>query len=188
VPLFLLAVFAVYRSRGSAYRILPIALLVASGWKLISVMFAHFPRDYFKYIAILAGIGVGIWFLAWLVRKAVRPNPDLLLRRRRESYRRHLCPTCSFPIQRGALRDAIWTRKGPKTGGGSLVASGRIDPGPYDCPSCGTRLFENCPKCSEQRHSRLPHCSNCGDFSTTWMDYGPAAGDPAPTNPDTSRA
>lgn len=162
VPLFLLASWSVYRFRESPYRPVCFAALGATFWKLGTVMFDHFPREFFKYIAISAGLLIVLAFLVWMLRRSVRPSRLAQLRRFREAYSAHHCPICAHPIARGALKYAVWTRKGPK-----LMAPGAAAPGPaeesrYACPSCGTLLFEKCEQCSAARHSLLPYCEGCG--------------------------
>lgn len=165
VPLFLLAAWLFSRYRGSAYRSVLLALLLATFWKLGRVMFDHFPREFFKYIAIVAAIAIVLAFLIWLLRKAVKPNRQLLLDRYREAYRGHVCPICAFPIARGPLRFALWTRKGPRLAAGVDLANGQDVPAetPYACPSCGTTLFAQCRNCEGPRHALLPFCEHCGD-------------------------
>jgi predicted RNA-binding Zn-ribbon protein involved in translation (DUF1610 family) len=168
VPLFLLSAWLFWRYRASAYRSILLALLAASFWKLGRVMFDHFPREFFKYIAIAAAIGIVLFFLFWLLRKAVRPGRDVLLARYREAYRAHLCPICAFPIARGPLRFALWTRKGPRVATSTAEAASIPGPAaetPYACPSCGTTLFALCGRCESPRHSLLPYCEHCGDRS-----------------------
>jgi hypothetical protein len=166
VPLFLLAAWMFWRWRRSAYRSILLALLAASFWKLGTVMFEHFPREFFKYIAIAAAIATVLLFLAWLLRKAVRPGRDVLLARYREAYRAHLCPVCAYPITRGPLRFALWTRKGPRVAAAAAEAPGGQEPAPetpYACPSCGTTLYSACRRCEAPRHTLLPFCERCGD-------------------------
>ncbi len=166
VPLFLLLAFLFARYRTSAYRPVLLALLAATFWKLGKVMFDHFPREFFKYIAISAAIAIVLAFLIWMLRKAAKPNRRLLLDRYREAYRGHLCPVCAYPIARGPLRFALWTRKGPQLRGAVDSASGGPDSSaetPYACPSCGTTLFAPCRACEAPRHALLPFCEHCGD-------------------------
>jgi hypothetical protein len=163
VPLFLLAAWAFSRKRESVYRPLLLAALAATFWKLGRVMFDHFPREFFKYIAIVAAIAIVTAFLVWMLRKAVKPNRKLLLDRYREAYRAHVCPVCAFPIARGPLRFAVWTRKGPRlpAGGEPPAGSDAATESRYACPSCGTTLFAPCGSCGAQRHTLLPFCEHC---------------------------
>lgn len=164
VPLFLLAAWLVYWCREGSYRLIFVSLLIASFWKVGIVMFEHFPREFFKYIAILAAIFIVIAFFIWVLWKVAKPGAETLLKRYREAYASHLCPICSYPIVRGAFRHAIWTRKGPRllTSSENATGSGGGLDSPYACPSCGTSLFEKCESCAAQRHSLLPFCERCG--------------------------
>ena len=163
VPIFLLAAWLFSRNRTSPFRSIYLALLAATFWKLGQVMFEHFPREYFKYIAITAAIAIVLGFLLWMLRKAARPGRDLLLTRYREAYRAHVCPVCAYPIARGPLRFAVWTRKGPRPASGDHGASDDGEGAPYACPSCGTSLFAPCTSCQSMRHALLPFCEHCGD-------------------------
>ncbi len=159
VPVFLAAAFLVYRFRQNPYRPIFMAALVASFWKVGVVMSDHFPREYFKYIAMIAAIGIVLAFLVWVLRKVARPGTATVLKRFREAYSLHHCPMCAYPIARGLLKFARWTRKGPvPLTHGSEGAEDSLD---YACPSCGTKLFEKCPQCGSSRHSLLPFCDQC---------------------------
>jgi predicted RNA-binding Zn-ribbon protein involved in translation (DUF1610 family) len=162
VPLFLLASWAVYRYRRSPYRPVTYAVVLATFWKLGTVMFDHFPREFFKYIAISAGILIVVVFLIWMLRRSVRPGRLTRLKRFREAYAAHRCPLCAYPIARGALRYAVWTRKGPKLVTPTNAATRPEEPPTYACPSCGTKLFAKCEHCGSVRHSLLPYCDACG--------------------------
>lgn len=162
VPLFLGASWSVYRFRESPYRPIFFAALIATFWKLGTVMFDHFPREFFKYIAISAGIVIVLAFLLWMLRRSVRPGRATQLKRFREAYAAHHCPICAYPIARGALKYAVWTRKGPRLLAPDTAAPGAEDASRYACPSCGTRLFEKCEQCGSARHSLLPYCDGCG--------------------------
>jgi len=161
VPLFLLASWSVYRFRDSSYRPVCFAAVAATFWKLGTVMFDHFPREFFKYIAISAGIVIVLAFLVWMLRRSVRPGRLTQLRRFRDAYAAHHCPICAYPIARGALKYAVWTRKGP-TIVAPGAAAGQEDEPRYACPCCGTLLFEKCDQCHAARHSLLPYCDGCG--------------------------
>ena len=163
VPVFLLAAWLFARWRTSAYRSVLLAFLVATFWMLGRVMFDHFPREFFKYIAIVSGIAIVLAFLIWLLRKAVKPDRRLLLDRYREAYRAHVCPVCTFPIARGPLRFALWTRKGPRLPAGIEPEQSPASATPYACPSCGTTLFAPCRVCEAPRHTLLPFCEHCAD-------------------------
>ncbi|MBC8244935.1 MAG: hypothetical protein H8E20_11120 [Verrucomicrobia bacterium] len=159
VPLLLLAAWLVKKKRGSIYQPFNGAALAATFWMTWLVMWDHFPRDFFKYIAILAAIGTLGAFLAWAIRSSAQPRRAMLLKRHREAYQNHRCPACDFPILRGAFRQAVWTKRGPKLHGDAL---GQAESSPYTCPACGERLFEKCGDCGEVTQTLLPHCSGCG--------------------------
>lgn len=166
VPLCAASAWLFFRKRESPYRSIFLAILFATFWKVGVVMFDYFPREFFKYIAIVAAIGMVLWFLIWLLRNAAKPNRELLLKRYREAYRDHSCPICAYPIARGPLRYALWTRKGPRiasVSGQAVAAGGEAEGSPYACPSCGTTLFSVCASCGKLRHSLLPYCEHCSD-------------------------
>lgn len=162
VPIFLASGFLVMKKRESLFRPILVSVLLATFWKVGVVMFEHFPREFFKYIAITAAIGIVLTFLIWLLRRAAKPGIDLLIKRHREAYQRHRCPTCDFPIMRGPLRNAIWTGRKLKLPERSSNTEVETDE-PYACPSCGSQLFETCTECKHQRHSLLPFCEHCGN-------------------------
>jgi predicted RNA-binding Zn-ribbon protein involved in translation (DUF1610 family) len=164
VPLFLAAAWVFSRNRQSPFRSILLAALAATFWKVGRVMFDEFPREIFKYIAIVAAITIVLAFLTWLLRKAARPDKALLVTRYREAYASHVCPVCAHPVARGPLRFAVWTRKGPRLpGAGDAAVLGDEAPRtPYSCPSCGTTLFNMCESCGASRHSLLPYCEGCG--------------------------
>ncbi len=159
VPLLLLSAWLVKKKRGSIYQPFNGAALAATFWMVWLVMWDHFPRDYFKYIAILAAIGILGAFLAWALRSSARPRKAALLKRHREAYQNHRCPVCDFPIFRGAFRQAVWTKRGPWLPG---VAPGQAESSRYTCPSCGEALFDQCGDCGEVTQTLLPYCSACG--------------------------
>lgn len=163
VPLLLLSAFLFYRFRGRPMRPVFGAALVATFWKTGTVMLDRFPREFFKYIAILAAIAIVLAFLFWVVKRITRPPRSTLIDRFREAYVRHRCPICAHPILRGPLKHAILSRKKlhPPTAPGNEPAGESEDPN-YVCPSCGTRLYEPCENCRASRHSLLPFCAQCG--------------------------
>ena len=160
IPVLLVSALLLFKKRGSGYLVIINALLISSAWMVGAVIHAHFPTKVFKYVAIGAAIAVVLGALIALIRRVITPNLDALLKQYRESYRRHRCPICSEPIQRGALRFARWTRKGP------IVPESAIksieSEGGYTCPSCGESLYEECGACETVRHSLLPYCEGCG--------------------------
>ena len=159
VPLLLLSAWRVRKKRGSIYQPFNWAALVSTFWMVWLVMWDHFPRDFFKYIAILATIGILAAFLAWAIRSSARPRKATLLNRHREAYQNHRCPACDFPILRGAFQQAVWTKRGPKLHG---EAPSQTESSRYTCPSCGEALFDQCGDCGEVTQTLLPYCSACG--------------------------
>ena len=167
VPFFLAAGFLVFKKRESIFRPILMSLLMASFWKVGVVMFEHFPREFFKYIAIAASIFIVLSFLIWMLKRAARPGIDLLIKRYREAYQRHRCPVCDYPIMRGPLKNALWTRRKLKFPDGAALSLSTATEEAYACPACGSQLFEACSTCEKQRHSLLPFCEHCGDERIT---------------------
>jgi predicted RNA-binding Zn-ribbon protein involved in translation (DUF1610 family) len=160
LPLFLMAAWLVRRYRKSPYRPIFFAFLVATFWEVGVIAFQHFPREYFKYIAIGVAILIVGMFLKFTLRNLSAPPKDLLLRRYRESYEKCRCPRCDFPIRKGILRDVVWGKKGPNLP--NITDAGHQEESSYCCPSCGTDLFGECDSCQKITHSLLPNCENCG--------------------------
>jgi hypothetical protein len=164
VPLLLICGWLFVRHSGGTYAMLVYALSGAVAARVILVMHAHFPAIYFKYILILLSLAISIGVLVKLLRLLANPSRDWLLRQYREAYASFFCPICDYPIQRGPLKFASWTRRSLRKR--SLAAVNSADPvadQPYTCPCCETTLFETCVKCSGVRHSLLPACEKCGD-------------------------
>jgi hypothetical protein len=158
IPLILIAGLLVLRWRSSAYAPALWAALTAILWRMTLVMWQHFPRDFFKYIAISASIVIVLALLVGVIRTVTSPRPQWLRRQRRESYRRGRCPVCAFPIAPSVLAQMGLAVLGKMT----AAPSGPSTSKSHSCPACGTRLFEACAACGEMRHSLLPHCSKCG--------------------------
>jgi len=137
VPMFLFGAWLMAKNKGSAFRPIFLAVLTASFWHLGKVMHDHFPEDFFKYIAIAAGIVIVLAFLTHILRSMASPKAAALLSRRRESYHRRQCPECAYPY--------------PADHGTE-----------HHCPSCGVTLFAACGACGNSRHCLLPHCTQCG--------------------------
>lgn len=184
LPILVVAAWFVLVKRQSAYRVVFISLLLAAAWRVAVVIHEHFPTRVFNYIATATGIVLVIAAIVVLVRRALTPAPELLLRQNREAYRRHLCPVCSEPILRGPLRWARWSRNGPKdpalrpeyaVAAGVAGAADR----PYVCPSCGTTLFSPCEVCGATRHTLLPYCESCGNEREITAPPAPPAAAPA---------
>lgn len=172
LPIFALAAALFLKLRQSHYRLFATSALVATFWKVGQVMWDHFPKEFFKYIAIVAAIAATVAFLLWLLRKALRPDTDLLLKRYREGYRAHVCPVCGYPIMRGPLRFARWTRKGPILSADGDLRGADDEHQSYVCPSCGTELFGNCASCGAVTPSLLPFCRHCGEEPKTLATGG----------------
>ncbi len=160
IPLLLIAGYLLIGKRGSLYFPLFLAFAGATLLKVGLVIHEYFPSRYFKYVLILALLGVVARLLIYLIRVVAFPKPAWLMRQYREAYERFLCPMCEYPIRTGPRRFLYWTRRTvhrvlPQGDAG-------VGPEPYACPSCGTALFEECPACHAIRHSLLGHCQHCG--------------------------
>ena len=99
--------------------------------------------------------------LRHLIRLAISPQKDWLLKQYKEAYKKWCCPVCAFPIRRGIRKEIDW---------GSGKLKGAIPIGqkeedssdqPYSCTSCGQELYEQCLDCQQIRHSLLPFCQIC---------------------------
>ncbi len=159
LPFLLLALFLFLKKRNTIYDKMIyafcISVLVKFGW----VMHDYFPQKYIKYVLIFAAIGIVIRALVYLLEMLSKPKKDWLLKQYRESYEKFLCPTCDFPIRRGALK--FLTKKSSKP----LVKTeieNLAEEKPYNCPSCGENLYEECESCNKVRASLLPFCEHCG--------------------------
>ena len=162
LPLLFVAAWFIVRKRTSAYAPVIYASFCATFWTTGVVMFQHFPREYFKYIAIGAAIVIVLAFLIHLIRVLAAPKAEWLLKQYKEAYNRRRCPICAFPIQRGRFKDVQWTRRGPR-GLVPVVQSGEPEEEqPYTCPSCGETLYAPCTHCTKVRHTLLPFCRHCG--------------------------
>lgn len=161
VPLLAAAVVLLLKKRSSLYAPLFYASGIALLVKVGLVMHEHFPTRYFKYVLILAGLGIVARILVILLRMAAFPKKDWLLKQYRDAYERFLCPICDYPIRRGPLKYTFWSRRSLKKLNLPLQSPPESDE-PYSCPVCGTRLFEECPSCHAMRHALLPACAQCG--------------------------
>jgi hypothetical protein len=161
VPLLALAVILFLRYRQGLYAPVTYAVGAATLLKVVLVMHEHFPRRYFKYVLIVAALVLVLRVLIYLVRASAFPRRETLLRQYREAYEHFFCPVCNFPIRKGPLRYAYWTRRSLKRVPIPTDSAANEDR-PYTCPACGTQLFESCPSCGGVRHSLLPACARCG--------------------------
>lgn len=164
VPLLAMVVFLLLKQRGRLYMPIAYAAGAAIAVKVLLVMHEHFPRRYFKYILIIAALAAALLVLIYLLRMVAFPKRSWLLKQYREAYERFLCPVCAFPIRRGPLRFAFWTRRTVKRLTSISPGSKDLET-PYVCPVCGTHLYEECPKCHQVRAALLPACSTCGTTS-----------------------
>ncbi|TWU40112.1 hypothetical protein Q31b_34560 [Novipirellula aureliae] len=164
IPMLLVCGLLFLRQAGGTYAMLVYAISGAVALRVLLVMHDHFPAIYFKYILIGLSLSIATGVLVRLLRLVAKPSRDWLLRQYREAYANFFCPICDFPIQRGPLKYAAWTRRSlkkhtPVPINGSTAAPDQ----PYTCPCCETPLFQTCEKCGGVRHSLLPACEKCGD-------------------------
>ncbi len=163
IPLLLVFGWMFVRHAGGTYSMLVYALSGAVALRVILVMHEHFPAIYFRYILIILSLVIAITVLVRLLRLLARPSRDWLLKQYREAYASFLCPVCDYPIQRGPLKFANWTRRSLKKYSlRTATLASDVFEAPYTCPCCSTTLFENCQKCGGVRHSLLPACEKCG--------------------------
>jgi hypothetical protein len=164
IPLLLICLWMFLRHAGGAYAMLVYALSGAVAARVMLVMHEHFPSIYFRYILIILSLAIAIGVLVKLLRLLDRPGRDWLLRQYREAYASFFCPICDYPIQRGPLKYATWTRRSLKKRSLAAINTGDvIADQPYTCPCCETTLFKVCDKCGGVRHALLPACEKCGD-------------------------
>lgn len=164
IPLLLIGGWMFLRHAGGTYAMLVYALSGAVAARVILVMHEHFPAIYFRYILIVLALAIATGVLVRLLRLLAHPNRDGLIRQYREAYASFFCPICNYPIQRGPLKFASWTRRSLRKR--PLIAVNGSDPivdQPYTCPCCETTLFRACEKCGGVRHTLLPACEKCGD-------------------------
>jgi predicted RNA-binding Zn-ribbon protein involved in translation (DUF1610 family) len=163
LPALVAAVWLFVRKRSGAFAPVVYAFDVAVLWRMILVIHEHFPKEYYKYVYVVASIAAVVSLLRLLIRSLTRPSPAMLLKRRREAYRKGQCPVCAYPIARGEEARLVQTARALGARRVQVLLSGEnSEESPYVCPSCGERLFEECPSCREIRHALLPHCRHCG--------------------------
>jgi hypothetical protein len=159
-PLLIVSVLLFLRNRESIYVPLFAAFGVAVAIQAMLVMHEYFPARSFKYVLIVTSLAISTKALLSLIRAAAYPKPEWLLKQYREAYEAFLCPICEYPIRRGPLKFAYWTRRTIKRLTTPIASAGADEP--YACPACSTQLFEKCPACGGTRHSLLPTCEHCG--------------------------
>lgn len=161
IPLLLVAGILLLKKRESAYALLIYAFGIAVVLKVGLVMHTYFPEEYFKYILILVLLMIVVRILVYLLRMIAFPKQTWLLKQYREAYESFSCPICGYPIRRGPLQYASWTRR-------SIRRLGVTPPAPlaeetaYTCPVCTTKLHEECEACHAIRPALLPACDKCG--------------------------
>lgn len=159
-PLLVASIVLFVKMREGVYALQSAAFALAVGAKVMRVMHEYFPSRYFKYVLILTFLAIVMKVLHALIRAMTNPKRDALLKQYREAYEAFLCPACEYPIRRGPLKFLFWTRRSLK----KLripTAEAQAD-GPYNCPACGTKLFDRCAACERIRHTLLPTCEHCG--------------------------
>lgn len=161
VPILFVAAWLLLKWRTTMYAPLIYAAGLATLVKVILVIHENFPTRYFKYILLLVSLTLVVRVLVFLIQSVARPKSAALLKQYRDAYEHFLCPICEYPIRRGPLRYAFWTRRSIRKLASLSAAASPTDE-PYVCPSCGTHLFETCAHCGNVRHALLPFCAHCG--------------------------
>jgi hypothetical protein len=161
LPLLTIAFFLFVKRRGGLYAPLVHAAGIAVLWRTLLVIHQYFPARVFKYIVIVAAIGIVVFVLVSLLRMIRFPKAEWLLKQYREAYEKFFCPVCEYPIRRGPLKYLAWTRRSLRR---VTLPAGDGSDGekPYVCPSCGSQLYEECADCRGIRPSLLPFCDRCG--------------------------
>ena len=160
IPFFIISLYCLVRYPKSAFFRILLALGVAAFIQIGFLMFEYFPREYFKFILIASLIIAVVWLLIYALRSVTKPTFERILKQNRESYERFLCVNCEFPIRTGPRTFLYWTRRTvhkvlPKM-------EGAEDEKTYQCPYCGTSLYETCSACGNVRHAQLEFCRHCG--------------------------
>jgi hypothetical protein len=160
IPIFLALAWLFWKQRSASYGPIVCAAFIAAFGRVTLIVHEYFPREYFKYIALLVIMGIVLRILVYLIQRLAAPKQDLVVKQHRQSYDRGICPVCSKPIRMGALRYmATHKRTGLVLAGPGIEA---IKQEAYTCPACGTGLYEKCKQCQGVRHSLLPFCEHCG--------------------------
>lgn len=160
LPILLIATTIIIKKRTSIYFSIFLAFGAASLLKVALVVHEYFPSKYFKYILIGGLLLVVVRLLIYFIRTIAFPKTQWLVKQYREAYERFLCPICEYPIRTGPRRFLFWTRR---TVNKIVVPTERGEQEEkYNCPACGSRLFEECATCHKIRHALLTHCLHCG--------------------------
>lgn len=163
LPVLIAAAWFAQMQRRGPYAPIAWSALIAAFWRVGVVAHRWFPQAWFNYAATGVAIAVILVFMVQMIRMAVRPRLEGLLKQYRDAYNRRRCPICEHPIRRGPLKYADWSGKVP-TGVVPIPRDGAGDEDePYACPSCGAQLYEKCGRCETVRHSLLPFCEGCGE-------------------------
>jgi predicted RNA-binding Zn-ribbon protein involved in translation (DUF1610 family) len=159
IPLLFLSVVAFIKWRHSLYAPFVYTAGAAILLRVVMVMHQHFPAKYFKYLLLLAAMGIVVRILVYIIKLAAAPRgEEWLSRQHREAYEKFVCPSCSFPVRAGALRQ----RMPGGLGGFQGAKEAAEEELPYTCPSCGAAVYERCASCGGLRHAKLPFCEKCG--------------------------
>ena len=159
IPLLMTATFLIIKKRGIYFPFFG-SFGGATLVKVTLVIHEYFPTRYFKYILTTALILVVGRFMIYLIRTIAFPKVQWLVKQYREAYERFLCPVCEYPIRIGPHRLLFWTRR--TVNKIKIPDRENITEELYNCPACGTALYEKCPSCSKIRHALLPFCRHCG--------------------------
>jgi hypothetical protein len=160
ILLLLIVVLFLLNRASSYYRPIWVAISLSVLIKIFFVIHDYFPSRYFKYILTFSLIMVVFSALRDLLKRRAFPAKSYLLKQFRDAYEHFLCPMCEYPIRRGPMRYAFWTRRSIKKL--PLIRDHSEDKSAYNCPHCGTALYQPCGGCENIRHSLLPFCEHCG--------------------------
>ena len=166
LPMVLVCTVLLVRKRRSIYRLIYFSASVAIYIKTALVIHDNFPSRHFKYILTISMLALVGWGFAWLIRRLVKPRIDTLLKQYRQAYERFLCPVCEYPIRTGPRKYLYWTRRTVHKTALAPDQGNQDADEPYNCPACGTSLFEKCDSCGKLCHSLLPNCQHCGNRKT----------------------
>lgn len=159
LPLLVIAAWFMLKKRTGTFGPLVYAAFLAIFLQVATVVHAHFPTEYFKYIALIVIIAVVLKFLIYLLKNLAAPKKDFLIKQYQQSYDKGACPICAKPIHFAPL--AFVPKKSKH------APAPQPQPTQYTCPSCGTNIYEKCQSCDTLRHSLLPFCKNCGNEKQT---------------------